>query len=116
MKHIELPSGGVARVSDDIKPETVAALDEIVQAAQSLGEKFPDGCEAVYRGSPVRVVRRTARRMHGNETVVIKNLRSNQSYPVAAKYLLTEAEWEAKQRKINEGDCATEDPLGREKG
>ena len=65
MKHIELPeSKGVARVSADIKPETVKALDEMMRvalksttAATPVDPKFPDGV-AVYRGEVVRILSR----------------------------------------------------------
>jgi len=101
MKHIDLPSGGIARVANNVKPETIAALDEMTRAAAQV--KFPNGCTAIYRGTPVKVVQRI-RPQHGNETVNVRNLRDGKSYSVAVKNLLTEAEWEEKQRVINEAD------------
>jgi len=33
-RHIELPSGAMASVSKDCKPETLVAIDEMVEAAK----------------------------------------------------------------------------------
>jgi len=99
MKHIALPSGGVARVGDNIKPETVAALDEMVQAAARV--KFPDDCRAIYRGNLITVIRRV-RTAHGNETVLVERKYDGRKYTVAVKHLLTQAEYEQRMKSIEE--------------
>lgn len=101
MKHVELPSGGIARVSKDVKPETIEALDEMMTAVAKSAEKFPDGCTAIYRGQAVRVVKRV-KPLHGNEAVSILYFATNRATNVPVKYLLTQDEWDKQLERIFE--------------
>lgn len=100
MKHVELPSGGRAQVSADAKPETIEALDQIVQAA-ATAVKFPDGCLAIYRGGLFKVIKRSPPQ-HGNENVYIEHpTNGGPGRVVAVKHLLTPEEYEQRLEEIH---------------
>lgn len=66
MKHVALPSGGNARVSADVAPETLVALDELCKAAVRDVNRQIDHCamtgEIDHRNPKARDQRQRERR------------------------------------------------------